>query len=640
MAKLTDIPEELVSNIAARLYADDNAAFRLTCRTLEKKSFHEFGKEYFSQKAFMITTDSLKVLQAISRSERLKSFLHHVHFIPALFSQRATDCCHGASCVWQASVKQKEAYQDYIEDQKTLVETKQDKKMIMDAFAKLSNLVAVSLIDLPTAIPADIDLRGRNKVQRVTGRDASLKPIGSFDREFSTFFRHVWTITLQALSKSPALRELHTNLIRQGGYLPIEWLNPKKFTHSTKALNSLHAVSLNLGCPDEEDYNEGEFLLSPAFRRQLVMVSKFASLLTSLTSLVLKFDSPFPAHSGVQYLTFTRGLDMSKLTKLSVDGMHIGAKQLAASFVRLSSVKDLRLTYVALDKGTWVPVLKSIITLLEHLEHLHLMYLMEGSRKVYLLKRKEKEAPPYPFDELLDGDFVFPPGEAYETDDDMPGLAPGDTSGCFEHHHSSHVDAPSDDMTPLADASKAHNSTTALAKAAPVCKARSNPFYLGDSDPDTGGRGFYVCVQGKEIAEQLPIFMEEYNTFPDDNDLLKASIDPNYNAFLNILTSAFGGPPAGFTGGTPAFVGPNAAQPGVNGTTVPILVGVSPPTVANPGQTAHTAAASSGVSGVQVDAVASAFPQLNISPLPAAPAQPAGGDPEWFTEEEEPEGWY
>lgn len=45
-AALDTLPEELITNIAARLNVDDVSALRLTCRNVEAKCLHEFGSQY------------------------------------------------------------------------------------------------------------------------------------------------------------------------------------------------------------------------------------------------------------------------------------------------------------------------------------------------------------------------------------------------------------------------------------------------------------------------------------------------------------------------------------------------------------------------------------------------------------------
>ena len=170
--RLDELPEELVSNISARLHADDISALRLSCRALEHKTFHEFATEYFTEKGFVITTDSLKVLVAIANSEKLNGYLQNVHFLTAFFAE--TKCPNGCNCAWQPSVKQAEAFRTYLADQKSIKKTGSDKDMLQEAFAALPALKAVTIVDSPSVLPKDVDYRGKNRIRRLTGREPML----------------------------------------------------------------------------------------------------------------------------------------------------------------------------------------------------------------------------------------------------------------------------------------------------------------------------------------------------------------------------------------------------------------------------------------------------------------------------------
>ena len=123
MSRLAALPEELISNIALRMDIDDLSNLRLTCRTIETKSFFSFATEYFSGKCFMITTESLKVLVGIASSERLRKYLHDVYVYTAFFSEHAFHCPNGChNCAWQPTVRQSEAYRTYMNDQKRLAD--------------------------------------------------------------------------------------------------------------------------------------------------------------------------------------------------------------------------------------------------------------------------------------------------------------------------------------------------------------------------------------------------------------------------------------------------------------------------------------------------------------------------------------
>lgn len=141
---LKDLPEELVSNISLRLWSEDVQALRLTCKALEEKTLHDFASEYFSEKAFIISSASLNVLVAIAKSAKLRGFLRRIHIITAYFSDSAFTCgkkCpYGHCCGWQPTIRQREAWKFLIQDAKNLKTSGKDKEMLTEAFGKLPHL--------------------------------------------------------------------------------------------------------------------------------------------------------------------------------------------------------------------------------------------------------------------------------------------------------------------------------------------------------------------------------------------------------------------------------------------------------------------------------------------------------------------
>lgn len=169
VTRLSDLPEELISNITCKL-GDDKFALRATCRALEEKSFHEFATEHFSEKCVHFTTDSLKVLRDISSCPRLSKFVKEVSIVTALFSEQGFSCPGRATQHWRPSVRQSEAYKFYMNDQKTLSAAGDDKCMLTEAFKNLSCLKTVALIDNTDCLKVGTDYRGGNKVLRQTGK--------------------------------------------------------------------------------------------------------------------------------------------------------------------------------------------------------------------------------------------------------------------------------------------------------------------------------------------------------------------------------------------------------------------------------------------------------------------------------------
>lgn len=432
--KLDELPEELVSNISVRLHADDISALRLTCRALEHKSFHEFATEYFQEKCFMITTDSLKVLVAISNSEKLKGYLHHVHFMTALFSDGAFNCPRGCNCAWQPSVKQKDAYRTYVYDQKQLGKTGRDKEMLLEAFTNLTSLKGVTIVDSPGALSPEVDYRGRNKVPRLTGRPPLCGP-EEHDDQYDAFVHHVWKILMDALagSKRTSLKSLRT-LIR-GGACGLS-ISPDLAMTARPVMKTAFSTLDKLMLRISTDIRSKK--VSDAERKKersqrAMSMKKLAAAIPALSSLDLSFDSG--PSSGLYFANFALNLDLSKMTKLYIQSIYVQVSPLGVALCKLTSIKDLRLVFINLTKGNWVTILKAIQKLTGHLTHLHLMYLLEGGQKAYFLKQRERDDMPDPdfdddFDDLSDGEFISDEddededGSSDDTDDDLPPLEP------------------------------------------------------------------------------------------------------------------------------------------------------------------------------------------------------------------------
>ena len=83
---LLDLPPELIASTFSYLDNGDFFAARASVRHLERSSFSTFGKRFFRKKGYMITTDSLDVLQNVSSHKELRSYVQHVWFNPDCYT--------------------------------------------------------------------------------------------------------------------------------------------------------------------------------------------------------------------------------------------------------------------------------------------------------------------------------------------------------------------------------------------------------------------------------------------------------------------------------------------------------------------------------------------------------------------------
>jgi hypothetical protein len=262
-SRLVELPEELVSNISVKLGSDDIYSFRLTCKVLEQKSFHEFATEYFRAKCFIFTSDSLKVLVNIASSKKLRGHLHELFIIPALFSDRVFNCSNGPNCRWQPTTRQSEAWHQYTADQQALKQTGRDLELLTEAFKQLPALDRLTFADRISALPRDVDLRGITKAVRSTNNNPAVVPANPKDKEFYRWKNHVWRTDIQALaaSESTTLSRFSTDLdqIKNALSVAVNFdIDEKTLSGIRTALTKVHCVGLHISSrkqskPDEED---------------------------------------------------------------------------------------------------------------------------------------------------------------------------------------------------------------------------------------------------------------------------------------------------------------------------------------------------------------------------------------------------
>lgn len=181
-----------------------------------------------------------------------------------------------------------------------------------------------------------------------------------------------------------------------------------------------------------------------------------------------------------------------------------------------------------------------------HLEHLHLMYLLEANKKAYFLTQPEEDemaeddmmfddmimgGPEEDFEdgeetddelppletmdgEIVDGDAKPAPGPAplqATVEDDDAGLTVGSSSNA--HLHQTNELLTSSAPPPSTTGTKTSDLQTPK-PALPKPHATADHKAPGNEQfPD---RGYYCCVRGKEeISKQLKTFIQEYNLGDD-----------------------------------------------------------------------------------------------------------------------------
>lgn len=568
-SRLATLPEELLSQIAVKLGSDDIAALRLTCKDVEVKSLHEFATEYFAAKCFMFTTDSLKGLANIANSSKLRRFLKEVFLITATFPESPLQCEGRSGCLWSPTVRQREAYHFYMQDQKKLQETEKDKRFLVDAFKNLPELRGLRIVHTPSSLPPGVECRGLNKCRRTTSIRPFFAPADSAHdsttAEFCTAQTHVFKTMLRAVAESGINTVTHFGTrLRSSNYhglSPVTDFNlkPKTLRDLGDAFVGLSSLTLqfrsHLLSPGKEDTRND---LTRATKRMKALASVFGSA----TSLALIFDSG--EWSKQICWSLATNLDLSRLTSLVIQGLCIDMPSLLSIVNRLKATRFLSLQAVELigENDSWAPVLAAMKTM-PSLDHLHLMYLLVCGQRAYFLE------PVKPGDEDDEGNSFgaenYPDEwmdeEGSDSDDEPPDLIPQDD-----------VTKPHE----LEFAAEEEAVPRTLPQVVNKCEKYTGKDFrapAGDMAPGTTTpeRGYHICLSGEdEIQKHLPIFMREANLGGEemtDYDI--------FNAMLGVGPPPIPLPPI-FAAGPPGQQAQGQAAVGQNGN------GAAPPPNAPP----------------------------------------------------------
>ena len=517
---LHGLPEELVSNIAVRLGCDDFAAFRLTCRTIEAKSFHEFATEHFAAKAVMITTDSLKVLVGIAESDRLRKYLRGIFITTALFSDKGFHYCpNGCHCVGQPTVRELEAFRFYQSDQKNLKKSHDDRNLLVSALQQLPCLESLTFVDSPTAINAikpGVDYRGSRKAKRTTGRSPTYAPDTGVDAEYEKWQLYLWKTIMLAVAQSgiTSLKSLNTSFVRgQSNGLTVA----DSFKFGPKALKALkvsfrNTVATKFQFRSQMVRKTNGTIDMDASRQRL---HSFATIFGSLEHLDLCGDGAM--ESLIVFDGFVNNLKLANLTEMRLNTMDIGGHHLSTTLTRLTSLKTLHFLHVNIVDGSWLPILKRLQKITS-LEHLHLFYMRENSQKAYVLKQLEPPTHHHHDHGNLADAWGVPPGDDEEddyefdpdddSDGDMPDLEPGPPGPSLPSIDNTFMYPPTPGSTIFGPPPPP---TTQAAHVKLPTGGHASPDHMCPGAETFHERGYFVCVDGEQIAQQLPIFINEYN---------------------------------------------------------------------------------------------------------------------------------
>ncbi|PPJ56135.1 hypothetical protein CBER1_02043 [Cercospora berteroae] len=532
--QLARLPEELISNISLRLQSDDVFALRQTCVDIERKTLHEWAKEYFAQKCFMFTTESLNVLVNIANSVKLRGYLHDVYFITALVKERPKHCPH--SCLghcWHPGVRQREAFIFYLRDQQMLRRTKGFRASLVEAFSKLPRMKHLALVDNTSDVPLTAEIRGLSKFHRTTGTTPHYGPSDAATQQALTehfeWLSLCWKGLLVAVADS-GIRSLKVVETRTRSHLhglsPTEDLKfkPNTLEKLRTAFAELEDFRVQFRSYDLRKGHDDDI---QGARTALV---NFAPLLSSVVNYRWSFDLADP--TGLMCKSLASALDLTKIKKIKLDSIVIDGKTMATIIAGMCNAEKLMLHAIDLSSGNWVTILK-VIKQLPKLQHLHLEYLQQTARKVYFLKQLDEdmladEAAWGPMPEMhADPEDEWT--EEEDSDDELPDLTP-----------ENEVDLPQSHEVRPATADALQPASTTQTVPAKKCSMYEDKDHKAPGQERMPERGYFICLPSLEdINEQLPRFIEEFNLGQDIHD------DIGGLNGLNGLFAALGGGPVG-----------------------------------------------------------------------------------------------
>ncbi|KJX95696.1 hypothetical protein TI39_contig1444g00001, partial [Zymoseptoria brevis] len=566
---LATLPEELLTNISCKLGSDDLFALRQTCRSIEAKTFHDFATEYFSAKGFMFSTESLKVLINIAKHPKLKEYLKELWFITAYFPRGTLHCGMGKCCHWQPTVRQREAFIFYVEDQERLQIQGDDKRLITVALTLLPAVRRLSIVDHTTAIPARAECRGLQKVSRTTNNQASFHP-SSKDvtvlAEYYEWLSHIFRTVLLSVADSgqSTITKLETRFHHiVHGLSPSVDLSFKR--DESRRLSAALANLTKLRLQYRTNlYRKGK--ADDQNERDLAMktMRSFSSIVRNTTHVRLTSDDG--KISGLLARAMTSKMELENITRFSMESIAISDTGiLKAMLLKMLGVQKLTFYSVNIKSSAgWVPVLQ-ILPQLPALSHLHLMYLQDNGLKVYLIEQPdEDELDDWGHEAAAEDEDEWIADESSD-DDDLPDLIDADEP----------VDGDSDGDVPDIIESKPAEPTIPKV-IVPPCKHAGKKDYTLVGREAVPERGYWVCLNTREaILAELPRFIKEINI----GEPAAAFIDD-----MAMLGNAMFGPPPGPPGvGVPPATAIQAiAQLSAALGVAPPPFGAGPPAAAPP----------------------------------------------------------
>lgn len=229
MARIRDLPPEVVQLIAGHLDQESLLAFRRTCHGFEENSFPLFASTFFDTVGFIFVCESLEVLVNLAKHEQLRKYIRHVWFAPEFFLRTTINIEQsiivdgGKSCSMNSQTEQQiRLIEKWEAKRDECIKSTALHKTLADAFSQMPNVATFGLRYFADpshrdyqAISSAANIRqhcwGRRMIQSQTGID----PLVALGREKSgvhmpgnmstTLFSTLLSILGQSSLKIPKL---------------------------------------------------------------------------------------------------------------------------------------------------------------------------------------------------------------------------------------------------------------------------------------------------------------------------------------------------------------------------------------------------------------------------------------------------
>ncbi|KAF2493736.1 hypothetical protein BU16DRAFT_540297 [Lophium mytilinum] len=366
---LAGLPADILDLLGTDcLDSDDFFNMRLTCRSIEAKTFNAFGRRYFQHVKFMLSPRSLTALEKISESE-FAGFIRHLGFgLERLHSDKDRTFHDLARVNERWLEKYEQAYANELRWQEALERSQKDLAILVKVFKTLPNLKTVGVGGRNVKSRA-LDRIWDSENMQSWGTEQMLRRLGAADDDW-TLVRQSCVVRQRSDTKTPqrtkvlydeqkrnrtyrivfqALQEVADRDLNLDIYVPPFWPAeqaiplPLADSDTQKALSRTCALRLDLSNAYNDD-DETKLILD-------TWVDEICRQVKSAISIQVSKPS---GQYNIQSFLFKplAGGGYTQLKTLKLEGVHTELQLLLEVLRKLSpTIEAIYFTYFYITKG-------------------------------------------------------------------------------------------------------------------------------------------------------------------------------------------------------------------------------------------------------------------------------------------------